>query len=421
MDITYLQNCKLDYDYKLPTYIEMSNYYDGLSDVVLNNIATGDDRANEKIQNSFVQKFVNEESSYCVANPINYISHSGDKEVVEDIRLNFKHWSEKHNKETLKQALIYSESYELYYVNKLGKFSVLILNPKNSYIVEDDFGDVQLLIRFFQTKFDTETQYADVYEGNTITHYTVSGSNFNQIGEIDINIFNRVPVSVCRIGTIMETIYGKIKDSQDGYENTISTSVSEILDFKNSYLVIEGCQLAEDELLLMKKLGIIQVPIGGKVSWLIKDLPSEYVNNTLTTIQNNIYMLASHIDHNEKLASNVSSLSLKNRLIGLQQKCTDNIQGMMNCIQLRLTFLFEYLKIKSNKDYSVTDLDVKFTPYLPSDDLLIAQLLSQYPKIPTKIGLSLFSFISNVDEAVKLLEEENQANNIGADLLTGGE
>jgi len=49
---------------------------------------------------------------------------------------------------------------------------------------------------------------------------------------------------------------------------------------------------------------------------------------------------------------------------------------------------------------------------------MMANILSQYP-ISKKTGLAQFSFISDVDNEIKQLEEESKADSIGNDLLSG--
>jgi SPP1 family phage portal protein len=421
-DLELLAKCKDDFINKLSTYNKMQDYYDGNTDAIKDyKMVTS--RANNKVNTNMIQKFIGEEASYCVGNKITYTSNSNDKNIIEDIRLNTKHWSEKHDRELCKQALIFNEAYELYYVNNDGLFSSIILTPRNSYVLIDDFGNVSLLIRFFKMQFDPSTQYADVYEKDLISHYTVDGSIFTECAVkekfTDKNIFSKIPVSVCSIGTIYESLFTNIKGSQDGYETVASDIVNEISDFRNAYLKLIGTTLGEKEGATneMKSSGIMELPIGGNADWLIKDLNDSFVQNTLTTLKDNMYEISSHINHNEKLASNTSSLALRNRLIGLEQKCTNNIQAVQDCLKVRLQFLCEYLRIKSAKTYDYRDIESKLTPNIPTDDLMISQILSQYPNISIKTGLKQFSFISNVDTEMAQLEAQNKAISIGQNLL----
>lgn len=244
---------------------------------------------------------------------------------------------------------------------------------------------------------------------------------------MDANIFSKVPVSIVRVGSYYESLYKKIKDLQDAYSTNLSDITNEISDFRNAYLKIVGAELddtTQDEngktdLDKMKEQGVLNLPTkDSDISWIIKNINDSFIQNTLSTQEDKMYQLSSHINHNEKLASNTSSLALKNRLISLEQKCTDNIQALTDAIKLRLQFLFEYLKIKANKNYDWIDIDVKFTPNIPSDDLMVSQVISQLNgKLSIKTGLSQLSFVSNPDAEMKQIEEENKATSIGNSLL----
>lgn len=430
-DLELLKNCKLDYDMHKSIYFTMHRYYEGKTDAMLQyKMLTK--RANNKAKCNYIQKFITEEASYCCGNKITYSSHSNNKEVIEDLRYNLMHWKEKHNKELCKQSLIFNEAYELYYIDKNGMFSSKICTPLDSYILQDDFGDTQLFIRFWTKKFDkTHTLYADVYTNEDIGHYTIEGDVFKPIvgKESDPNVFNIVPVSVVNIGTISESLFEMLKGLQDGYETNLSDIVNEISDFRNAYLAFINCKLddtpddeGKSDLDRMKEKGVMNLP-GEKADakWLTKEINDSFIQNTLNTLEDKMYQLASHINNNEKLVSNTSSLALRNRLIGLEEKCTNNIQALIDALKVRLQFLFIYLKIRQNKEYDWRDIDIKITPNIPTDDLMMSQIISQLNgKLSLKTGLAQLSFVDNVDNEIAELEKENKAVVLGSMLLKGG-
>lgn len=453
-----LKKCKQDFDMHKNKYFTMKRYYDGHTEA-LEKYQMVTKRANTKVRCNFIQKFVNEEASYCCGNKVTYSSHSDNTDVIEDIRINFKHWKEKHNKELCKQSLIFNEAYEFCYIDSNGLFNSLICTPLDSYVLKDDYDNVILFIRFWTKKFDTTGNlYADVYTTSNITHYTVLGDVFTPIidsaiqlddtaiqgnnndsvlfdnttgiGSIsnnaDVNIFGQVPVSVVEMGTIDESLFSMLKGLQDGYETNLSDMVNEISDFRNAYLAFVNCKLddtpdknGKSDLDRMKEKGIMNLP-GEKADakWVIKEINDSFVQNTLNTLEDKMYQLASHINNNEKLVSNTSSLALRNRLIGLEEKCTNNIQALTDAIKTRLQFLFIYLQIKQSKDYNWKDIDIKITPNIPTDDLMMSQIISQLNgKLSLKTGLSQLSFVDNVDNEIAEIEKENKPNSVGADLL----
>ena len=134
-----------------------------------------------------------------------------------------------------------------------------------------------------------------------------------------------------------------------------------------------------------------------------------------------MYQISSHINHNEKMQSNTSSLALRSRLISLEEKCKLNQKSIADCITSRLRFLFIYLNKTKSKEYDFRDIKIKFTPNIPQDDLMTAQIISQLgDNLSTETGLSLLSFIENPKNELDKINKENEDYKIGEGLLEGG-
>ncbi|WP_146051931.1 phage portal protein, partial [Clostridioides difficile] len=89
----------------------------------------------------------------------------------------------------------------------------------------------------------------------------------------------------------------------------------------------------------MKELGILQVNGDGKIEWLIKDMNDTFVQNTLSSIKENIYKITSHINHNEKMQSNTSSLAVVARLISTEWICSQNNDSIADTLFNRYKLL----------------------------------------------------------------------------------
>ena len=416
MDKILLTNCYTLYKTKLTIYNKMYEYYKGNTDAITNyKFVT--DRANAKINTNFLKKFVKEEISYSVGNVINYLSKSSNVDILNDIDLNLSHWSENHDVDLMKTMLIHSEAYEIYYIGNESQFSSRIISPRNGFALTDDFGKVILFMHIFQLAFGTVTNYIDVYTDTDIIHYNES---FSELGR-DAHIFGVVPVGIAQLSPELEedTLYKDIKGLQDSYETNLSDISNEISDFRNAYLAFVGVNIEETDLPKMKELGIIQIPtVGGKVEWLIKNINDSFIQNTLTTVEDKMYQLSSHINNNEKMQSNTSSLALRSRLISLEQKCKLNQGALEDCIKTRLKLLFVFLQFLKSKVYDYRDIKIKFTPNIPQDDTANANIIAQLgDKVSTETALSLFSFVENPVNEVKKIKEEQKSNSIGNSLL----
>jgi SPP1 family phage portal protein len=398
----------------------MYDYFKGNSDAT-KHYQMVTKRSNNKVNTNFIKKFIKEEVSYSVGNDITYISKKGNKQIVEDIDYYTSHWSEKHDSDLAKWMLTYGFAYELNYINKQRQFCSRIITPRNGYVFTDDTGNVIFFMHIFQKMFDANV-YIDIYDDASIYHCDAS---FNQIADPTPHIFGIVPVSIAQVSEEQEddTIYKDIKGLQDAYETNLSDISNEISDFRNAYLAISGFSINEQDIPKMKELGVIQIPNEkGIIQWLIKNINDGFIQNTLSTTEDKMYQLTSHINHNEKMQSNLSGVALRSRLISLEEKCKLNQKAIADCIKSRLQMLFIFLKKIEGKDYDFRDIQLRFTPNIPQDDLNTANIINTLgpDRLSTKTALGLLSFISNPDNEIKKIEEEQEANDQGEDLLNGG-
>jgi len=349
---------------------------------------------------NFPRKFVDNETGYILGKPVNYISKSDDSEIIAAIDKNTSHWDKEHNINLRKQSEIYGEAYELNYVNTEGEFSATILTPLNAYVLEDGTAErnVVLALHTFTKKFD-DKKYLDVYTPNQILHYEL-GSIVAPIGLKFIgsheHIFGRVPATVCPANNEKISGFQDVISLFDAYNALNSDLVNEIADHRNAYLVIENAKIEEEDLLKMKSMGIIQVPSGGKVSWLTKEINDSFVKNELDNIERKIYDMMDEVNFNENWASNTSSLALRNKLLNLENRVAMREAFMEKVIKQRLKNLFVYLQKKEGKFYDYKDVAVKFTRNLPTDLVGLADVIVKLKDVCSQETLlTLLPFVEN--------------------------
>ena len=270
---------------------------------------------------------------------------------------------------------------------------VKILTPLNAYIYEDDFGNIQFAMHIYKNKFEDEERI-DVYTKDGIYHFV--GDKFTDDGYRE-HIFGEVPISICRINIREDddTIHDDIAKLQDAYSINLSNISSEITEYRLAYLKIKKGVIEEDDIPKLKSLGVLMGDFED-IDWLIKDINDEFVSNTLNRLKEDMYEIVGHINTNEKLQSNISGITLRSRLISLENRCKLNQQSLHDTINNRVRILFNYLKIKTNKNYDWRNIDVKFTLSIPTDDYLIAQIANLLgDKISDSTMLEQLSFVNS--------------------------
>jgi len=402
------------------------DYYEGNHDI-LKNYQMQDSRSNMKLVFNYPRKFVDNETGYILGKPVNYISKSDDTEIIDAIDKNISHWDKENDINLRKQSEIFGEAYELNYVNTDGEFAATILTPLEAYVLEDGTAErnVLLAVHTFTKKFDTK-KYMDVYTDSQILHYEI-GSNSNKttlnlVGTHD-HIFGRVPVTICLANSEKKSGFQDVISLFDAYNALNSDLVNEISDHRNCYLIIENAKLEEDDLLKMKSMGIIQVPSGGKVSWLTKNINDSFVKNELDNIESKIYDLMDEVNFNLQWASNTSGLALRNKLLNLENRVAIREAIMEKVIKQRLKNLFIYLQKKEGKVFDYRDIAVKFTRNLPTDLVGLADIIVKLKDICSQETLlTLLPFVENPKVELQKYYAEQKSHAIqDENIVTGNQ
>ncbi|MGW9529635.1 phage portal protein [Paenibacillus terrae] len=210
------------------------------------------------------------------------------------------------------------------------------------------------------------------------------------------HIFGRVPLISCPANTERKSGFHDVISLFDAYNELNSDLVNEIADHRNAYLVIENAKLEAEDLLNMKKMGIIQVPAGGKVSWLTKEINDSFVKNELDNIERKIFDMMDQVNFNENWASNTSSLALRNKLLNLENRVAMREALMEKAIKQRLRNFFTFLHIKEGVQYDYRDIAVKFTRNLPTDLVGMADVIVKLQQVVSQETLlALLPFVEN--------------------------
>ena len=342
------------------------DYYEGRHEI-LTSYAMQDSRANRKLIFNFPRKFVDNETGYLLGKPVNYVSKSDDGEIIACIDRNTAHWDKEHDINLRKHSEIYGEAYELDFVNTEGEFSATYLTPLECYVLVDGSADktVLLALHCFTRQFD-DTEYLDVYTDAEILHFSIDGEALKPLGK-HTHIFERVPVIVCPANSERKSGFEDVVSLFDAYDAINSDLANEIADHRNAYLIIENAKIEEGDLAKMKSMGIIQVPKGGKVSWLIKDINDSFVQNELNNIERKIYDMMDEVNFNENWAAN-TSLTLT-----VTGGSSPTLTGTLKKGDYMIIGTAKYL-ITKNATAADDEIAVEFTPGLAANLLTTTEI-----------------------------------------------
>lgn len=444
-ELEIIKKCYNDFLLQKSYYDEHNRYYYGNTDSLLN-FKPMQGRSNLKLNANFEQKLIDEEAQYSFGNDITYTSINNNRNVVDDIKYNFANNKEDHDIvlgiELVKFGIMFEISYYKEIVPGKYEFRNKIVDPLNGYMYIVDDEPIYFLTTY-KKQLDT-TEYIDVYTKDAVFHFD---STWREVKPFTSHIFGIVPVGFGVIGGKKysmdrgyiegdKTIHRAIKKIQDSYETNFSDVVSEISDFRNAIMKLYGVKTknkkdSEGNDVIIDGEPVQETPVvrdncilafedksSQDAEWLIKNINDTFIKNTRDDLKDLIYTLTSHVDSNEKMQSNLSGVALRSRLQTLEAKCKMNEKAMANIIKTRLTCLFKFLYLTESKNYDVNHIKIQFTPNIPVDEAVIAQIITQIPHevVSNETKRSWLPRIDNVEAEGKKIEAENKAEEPNIDL-----
>lgn len=411
------------YTSSYPLYKKMYDYYQGETDAI-NNYKMVTERANLRVNTNYFKKFVKEEVSYTLGNPITYETKNQQNDnILDELNLTLAAWNKNHDSDLMKYLILFTKVFEIYSYTDEG-FKSIISTPLTGYSYQDENDNVLFHIETRVENLDIERIFIDVYTKKCVYHLN---GEFVQIKPPTFHRFGKVPVTVGKLTEegFKDSLYRDLKGLQDAYETNLSDLANEISDFRNAYLVAKNCSFGEpikvvdekgeekevDPLKEMKTKGVLEAPSkDSDIKWLIKEINDTFVQNTLDRYIDNMYQITCHINHNEKMQSNLSGIALRSRLIGLENKCSLQINSHKNIVTSRLQFWCDYINYTKSKNYDYRKIKIIYTPNIPQDDLATAQMLSQVPPgvISKRTASSRFGFIVDLDAEEKQIKKEKE-------------
>ena len=155
--VELLANANYDFITKQAIYSKMYEYYKGYTDAK-RKYKEISERSNLFANVNYFKKFVKEEVSYAVGNPITYESLSGNSDLIRKIELNTYHWDENHDSDLMKNLLIFTRGHEIYYRDDEGRFSARLVRPTDGYAYRDFNGNVLFFIYIHTSQFEEDVE-----------------------------------------------------------------------------------------------------------------------------------------------------------------------------------------------------------------------------------------------------------------------
>jgi len=408
-------NDVIDYNERFKGRFEMlERYYLGKHSIFDRN---KDDRlSNNKVMVNHAKYITDTNVGYLLGNPVDYQPSNGHdieplldaykKQTINDL-----------DSEIAKDVSIFGLQYEYVYANENAEPKSCETDNKNTVIVYDDtvehnklFGLIYRPIKKGATFKYWEIIYVDKRIKRVYKSYSKS---LQQVGTDEVHAFGDVPIICYKNNPEFLGDFEPVISLIDAYNLLQSDRINDKEQLVDAILCLYGMDFdAEQAEMLRESRMLANLPVDGKVEYLIKTLQEGDVDILRQNIESDIHkisMVPNMSDNN--FVGNSSGVAIRYKLLAFEQNIKNKERymekGLMERFKLYNNFLFTQSKMAL---VPVEEVDAVFKRNLPSNDFEISQMINNLADfVDAETLISQLSFIKDASEIIALKAKEDEA------------
>lgn len=380
-------------------------------------------KVNNRINNDYFGEIVDMKTGYFAGNPISY-NYSKDIDNYEDAQQHITDFSIVNNLpdmdvETTKMAAICGYGARLMYIDKQARERAKNLPAYGTVFLSTDGNitepEYAVYVYVVLDENNNKIRKAEFYDEQYIhffieTNY-MSGT-FAIEKEKQEHQFSFCPVFGFPNNAELQGDAEKVLDLIDGTDRTISDVNSEIEAFRLAYMAFIGGQIDEETLKEARRTGAFNVPEGGDMKFITKELNDAAVENHLDRLHSNIYRFSKTPDLSDEAfgGGSQSGEARKYKLLGLEMK-TGFFENKFRSAANRM---FELLAKPWNAKKPSLRFDYKnvwyeFKRNFPKDLLYEADATQRLKgNVSEQTRLSQLSFVDDANYEMEQMKRERE-------------
>lgn len=393
---------------------KLEDYYVGKHEI-LNKKDRSSDKTDTKLVHNYPGHIVTISTAYFLGKPISY------KILDENLKNDFERLGnyltteeeQQENFEHAENCSIYGKSYELWYIDVDREPRCKVLDPRDVFILRDNSINKNIIaaVRWdMSTNEKNEKVYTlEVYDQTTVTSYIYIAEKKELPtvqGQSKLHGFNQVPVIEVLNNKRAIGDFEQVISLIDGYNEANSTSIDDMKDFTDAYLVLVNMDGTDKEdIKAMKEQRVLKIGEDGDAKWLVKQINDTYAQNNKNRLNQDIHKFSFIPDMQDKeFAGNSSGVALGYKLLALEQLAAKKEMYFKKAINQRLELLIDFYNLKIR----ATDIQKIFARNTPENLVEIADVVMKLQgSVSKETLLSMLPFVEDAKVEIEKIEKEN--------------
>lgn len=423
-------NDVIDYNEKIVgRYNHLESYYLGRHDIF--DRQKEDRLKNNKVMINHAKYITDTNVGYLLGNPVDYqVSEGYDIEPLLDAYK--KQTINDLDTEIAKDVSVFGLQYEYVYANEEAEPKSCEIDNRNAIIVYDDTVEHNKLFgMIYRPIFEgTDLKYWDIIyvDDKVIRQYHSSSKMLETVGEEKPHAFGKVPMIEYKNNADYLGDFEPVISLIDAYNLLQSDRVNDKEQLVDAILCMYGMDFDDEQAEMLKSSRMLaNIPVDGKVEYLVKTLQENDVDILRQNLENDIHKISMVPNmSDENFANNTSGVAIRYKLLSFEQNVKTKERYMEKGLMERFELYNNYLVTQSKmSEVPVEEVDAVFTRNLPSNDLEVSQMINNLADfVDSETLVSQLSFVkdaSEIVEAKKLEDESKPATNPYDDLFKSNE
>jgi len=365
-----------------------------------------DDKVNNMLNNAFESDIVDTATGYFLGHPINY-QYEGDAIKKEIDTFNLRNHVEDADSEWGKMAIICGKGARLAYIDKEGNERIKNIEPWQTIFIGDSIAEPDYSIRYY--KDDKGVSHAEFYNDTMIQYFTDKDGTYEEETPKP-HLFAHNPLYGLANNKEEQGDIEKVLSLIDAYNRTLSDASNEIEQYRLAYLVFKGITPDEETNDQMKRHKVIELlEKDDDVSYLTKDINDQLIEHHLERLEKNILKFAKSVDFtDEQFGSAASGVSLRYKLLALENKCVTKERKMTAALRYQFKVIFSaWAKRKGVGKDDYLNVSFSFKRNLPVNVLEESEITANLRgNVSEETRLAQLSIVANAKEELERMKKE---------------
>lgn len=388
-------------------------------------------KADAKVVSGYASYISTIATAYFLGKPISYKADENTQDYDRLSEYLATEEEQKNNFELALNASIFGKAYELLYINNAQELKSKCLDTRDVFVIKDNTIDRNIVgaVRFGINHIETnkievtlevyDEKMVSTYQYMVTSNYEAKDlTNARNLVSRRLHGFNGVPIIEFSNNKNQKGDFENVITYIDAYDTAVSTSVDDLTDFSDAYLVLKNLGGTNPEdIQRLKDDKVFMVQGDGDAKWLIKDVNDTYSQNVKDRINDDIHKFSFTPDMgDEKFSGNTSGVALEFKLLPLEQLGSQKEMYFKDAINKRLQLIIDYLGLKIKP----TDIQKVFTRNLPRNLKEISEIMKNLKGlISDETLISLFPQVEDAKSELEKMKTEAEENNIYNDYEFG--